>query len=72
MSTHQTQCVVCSDDVYCTSDMHAAGCGGDHGEGGCQNPPYIEFCSEKCFHELERRMVKSWKNYLECQSDNGY
>jgi hypothetical protein len=46
--------------------MHAAGCGGKYGEGGCENPPYIEFCSEECFRELERRMKKAWANYLEC------
>ena len=65
MSTHITQCVVCGHDIGCTSDMHAAGCGGKHGEGGCENPPHIEFCSEECFHELEKRMKESWANYCE-------
>jgi hypothetical protein len=68
MSTHITRCIVCGKDIYCTSDVHALGCGGQRGEGGCENPPYIEFCSEECLHELERRMSKSWKNYLECKA----
>lgn len=69
MSTHITFCVVCGEQMACTSPMHAAGCGGKHGEGGRTNPPYIEFCSEKCFHELEERMKASWKNYLECEEN---
>ena len=69
MSTHVTNCVVCGKDVFCTNPMHAAGCGGKQGEGGCCNPPYIEFCSEECFHELEKRMKESWANYLECYGD---
>jgi hypothetical protein len=65
MSTHVTKCVVCAKNCYCCSHMHAAGCGGDKGEGGCFNEPFIEFCSEECFHELERRMRESWANYKE-------
>lgn len=40
------------------------------GEGGCGNPPYIEFCSEKCFHELEKRMTESWANYQRVLAKN--
>jgi hypothetical protein len=69
MPTHITTCVVCGGNCYCSNDMHAAGCGGKKGEGGCDNPPFIEFCSETCFHELERRMVASWDNYQRCQTD---
>ena len=64
--THITNCIVCGTETGCCSAMHAAGCGGKYGEGGCENPPYIEFCSEECFRELERRMKKAWANYLEC------
>jgi hypothetical protein len=69
MSTHKTNCIVCGDDVYCTSEMHAAGCGGSEGEGGCHNPPFIEFCSEACFHDLESRMRESWAHYLEVKAE---
>jgi hypothetical protein len=66
MSTHTTHCIVCAKDCYCCDDTHALSCGGSgnlSGCGGCDNPPYIEFCSEECFHELENRMKKSWYNY---------
>jgi hypothetical protein len=58
MSTHITQCVVCGEDVACCHDEHALGCGGKHGEGGCQNPPYIEFCSLAHAEELQRRLAE--------------
>lgn len=70
MSTHETICIVCGGPCYCCDDMHAAGCGGMSGEGGCGNPPYIEFCSEKCFHELEKRMTESWANYQRVLAKN--
>ncbi len=63
MSTHKTDCIVCGKTCYCAGDTHALGCGGKHGEGGCENPPYIEFCSVECFGELERRLVAARKNY---------
>jgi len=66
MPTHITQCVVCGSDVACCDDVHALSCGGDHGEGGCKNPPFIEFCSVKCFEDLERRMAAGKKNFQEC------
>lgn len=33
--------------------------GGDHGEGGCENPPFIEFCSAECFDTLASRIEKT-------------
>jgi len=44
---------------------HALGCGGKKGSGGCQEPPYIEFCSIDCFHELVKRMKRALANYRE-------
>lgn len=61
MSTHRTRCAVCEEDVYCSSPVHALGVGGLQGEGGCENPPYIEFCSVECFVELERRLAENRK-----------
>ena len=66
MSTHITQCVVCGKNVYCCQDEHALGAGGAHGEGGCENPPFVEFCSLEHALELQRRLVKSIANYHEC------
>lgn len=63
--THTTQCVVCEEPVYCCNEVHALGCGGSHGEGGCKNPPYIEFCSLECALELQRRLTESIANYYE-------
>lgn len=65
MSTHITQCVICGKDCYCSSDAHALGCGGKYGEGGCQNPPAIEFCSLEHALELRRRIDAAIKNYHE-------
>ena len=68
MSTHITQCVVCGKDVYCSQDEHALGCGGSgrlDGCGGCENPPYIEFCSVEHALELQRRLTRSITNYYE-------
>lgn len=65
MPTHVTQCVVCGVDCYCHSDEHALGCGGKHGEGGCNNPPHIEFCSLACAEELLRRIPLAIKNFHE-------
>ena len=56
MSTHITQCVICGENVPCCEDIHALGIGGNHGEGGCGNPPYIEFCSPEHYFELLRRL----------------
>lgn len=63
MGTHVTKCVVCEAPCYCHNDEHALGSGGKSGEGGCENPPYIEFCSLACAEELQRRLVKSIANY---------
>jgi len=63
MSTHTTTCVICGAKCYCCNDAHALGCGGDHGEGGCNNPPYIEFCSLAHALELQRRLVEAIANY---------
>jgi hypothetical protein len=65
MPTHMTKCVVCQKDVACCGDSHALGCGGSQGKGGCNNPPYIEFCSIECALELQRRLVDSIENYRE-------
>lgn len=65
MSTHRTFCVVCGVDVYCSGDNHALGCGGDHGGGGCDNPPYIEFCSLEHALELQKRLAEAIDNYRE-------
>lgn len=67
MSTHITQCVVCGKAVYCSADEHALGAGGKHGEGGCENPPHIEFCSLDHAVELVRRVVASIDNYCDLQ-----
>ncbi len=64
MSTHITQCIICGVDVACCNDEHALGCGGDSGEGGCGNPPYIEFCSLGHAVELGRRVLCGIENYL--------
>ena len=61
--THVTKCVVCEEPCYCCNDTHALGCGGLHGEGGCENPPAIEFCSLECAKELQRRVAESIENY---------
>jgi hypothetical protein len=63
VSTHRTFCVICGIDVYCSGDNHALGSGGQHGEGGCDNPPYIEFCSLEHALELQRRLASSIDNY---------
>ena len=66
MVTHVTVCVVCEDDVFCSSDTHALGCG----EGGCDSPgPKIEFCSEQCFRDLYARMLERWKIYCEIRRE---
>lgn len=65
MPTHITKCVVCRKQVACTQDEHALGAGGKHGEGGCENPPYIEFCSLEHALELRRRLDASIENYTE-------
>ena len=65
MSTHRTNCVVCGKEILCTEDAHALGCGGKRGEGGCENPPYIEFCSLEHAQELARRIMASIENYRE-------
>ena len=69
MSTHKTQCVVCGEDVYCYDDVHALSSGGKHGEGGCDNPPYIEFCSLEHALELQARLTRSIANYLSLSTD---
>lgn len=71
MPTHITNCIVCGKEVGCCNDTHALGCGGKHGEAGCKNPPFIEFCSEECFKELERRMIGAWRNYLRVTKEDG-
>jgi hypothetical protein len=63
MSTHITKCIVCGKNVFCSQDEHALGCGGSHGEGGCQNPPYIEFCSLEHAAELRRRLDDAIARY---------
>lgn len=70
MSTHIRPCIVCRENSYCCNDTHALGCGGD----GCfgREEEAIEFCSEACFHELERRMAAAWKNYLEVLKGDGW
>ena len=65
MPTHRARCVVCQKVVLCSGDEHALGCGGKHGEGGCDNPPDIEFCSLDHALELQRRLVASIANYRE-------
>jgi hypothetical protein len=57
--THETKCIVCEKPCYCSNDSHTLGCGGKHGEGGCNNPPIIEFCSLGCAEELQRRLDAS-------------
>jgi hypothetical protein len=69
MSTHRTFCVVCGTDVYCSGDNHALGSGGVHGEGGCDNPPYIEFCSLEHAVELRRRLDASIENFREVHGE---
>lgn len=69
MSTHITQCVVCGVDVACCNDTHALGIGGKRGEGGCHNPPYIEFCSLDHALELQRRLVDGIANYHAVMED---
>lgn len=69
MSTHRTFCVVCGTAVYCSGDNHALGSGGWHGEGGCDNPPYIEFCSLEHALELRRRLDASIENYHSVHGD---
>lgn len=71
MSTHVTTCVVCEAECLCTSDAHALGCGGHTGEGGCNNPPYIEFCSLACAEELLRRVAVSIANYQSLYGTDG-
>ena len=63
MSTHITKCVVCNKKIACSEDVHALGIGGKRGEGGCENPPFIEFCSLKHALELQRRLEEGIKNY---------
>ncbi len=63
VSTHTTQCVVCGKDVYCCEDVHALGIGGKRGEGGCSNPPFIEFCSLAHAIELLGRLTGAIANY---------
>lgn len=65
MSTHITECIVCGKKCYCSSDEHALGIGGKRGEGGCENPPHIEFCSLEHALELQRRVALGIQNYLE-------
>ena len=65
MSVHRTSCVVCEADVFCCADEHALGCGGKRGEGGCDNPPYIEFCSLACAEELLRRLTENLERFKE-------
>lgn len=66
MPTHETKCVVCESPVYCCDDVHALSIGGPEGHGGCEKPPFIEFCSVKCFEDLEKRMVSAKQNFKEC------
>lgn len=66
MSTHITHCIVCESDVSCCDEVHALGCGGPNGAGGCKREPFIEFCSIECFEELERRMAESKANFMDC------
>ena len=74
MSTHVTQCVVCNANCYCCNDTHALGCGssGCGGYGSVPDTPIIEFCSEKCFHELDKRMKEAWINYQEVINGDGW
>lgn len=58
MPTHTTHCVICEEPVSCCDDVHALGVGGQHGEGGCENPPHIEFCSLAHAEELHRRLTE--------------
>ena len=71
MPTHVTQCVICGENVYCCSAVHALGIGGDHGEGECDNPPYIEFCSPEHAQELQRRVAKGIQNYSDIYGEEG-
>ena len=64
MPTHITECVICGEEVACCNDVHALGIGGSHGEGGCENPPHIEFCSVGHYLELIRRL-KSNPNFVD-------
>lgn len=68
MATHRTFCVVCAREVLCSDDVSALGCGGARGEGGCNNPPYIEFCSLDHAEELHRRLRVAIENYKEMQA----
>lgn len=63
MPLHKVPCIICGKQVYCTQDEHALGCGGQQGEGGCDNPPAIEFCSLEHALELQRRVAASIANY---------
>ena len=63
MPVHVTHCVVCGTEIACCHDVHALGCGGKNGEGGCKNPPYIEFCSLEHALELQRRLAEHIENY---------
>ena len=69
MPTHVTNCVVCEENCYCHNDTLALGCGGRSGEGGCENPPHIEFCSLECALELQRRLAASIANYHDVKAE---
>lgn len=63
MGTHVTQCIICGAEVACCENVHALSSGGARGEGGCENPPYIEFCSLGHAVELRQRIHRAIENY---------
>ena len=65
MSTHCVPCLVCGNEVGCCQSEHTLGLGGKHGEGGCENPPHLEFCSIGCFLELKRRIDETFSERIE-------
>lgn len=66
MGTHLTPCAVCGEQASCASETASLRCG----DGGCYTPGIkIEFCTEKCFRELHRRMLDRWRIYCELQKE---
>jgi hypothetical protein len=70
MPTHITNCTVCGEAVACCNDVHALSIGGQHGEGGCDNPPHIEFCSLAHAEELHRRLTESITSFKARMSED--
>lgn len=63
MPSHKQHCTWCGTDTYCHNDEHALGCGGGDGRGGCDNPPFIEFCSLECLIKLREALFKAEEKY---------